>query len=204
MKRSAGILGLIAALSISAAAYGQGVGFGAPISSNSGIDISGSWSYGGDQDADYGTAAGAVADYGGIPLNEAGRLYALAWDASRMTVRQQQCAGYGIPYAYFSPGNFRFWEERDPHTQQLIAIHMWFQTSEVRTNHLDGRTSAPACLRAAHLRWIFHGQVGQERADHHHHASETGWLRGNGVPSSDEATVVEKLIRHGDRLRSSP
>ena len=26
------------------------------------------------------------------------------------------------------------------------------------------------------------------------------WLRGNGIPTSDEATVVEKLVRHGDRI----
>ena len=142
----AGIV-LIATL-IAPVAYSQGARFGAPLSSASGIDISGTWSYGGDQDSDYGTAAGAVGDFGGIPLNEAGRLYALAWDASRMTVRQQQCAGYGIPYAYFSPGNFRFWEERDPHTQQLIAIHMWFQTSEVgRTIWMDGRPHPPAWAR---------------------------------------------------------
>jgi glyoxylase-like metal-dependent hydrolase (beta-lactamase superfamily II) len=200
MKKICGILGLTAALSISATAYGQGVGFGAPISSNSGIDISGSWTYGGDQDVDYGTAAGSVADYGGIPLNEAGRLYALAWDASRMTVRQQQCAGYGIPYAYFSPGNFRFWEERAPHTQQLVAIHMWFQTSEVRrTIWMDGRPHPPA--------WAPHTFAGFStgRWDRNVLTITTthlkrAWHRGNGVPSSDEATVVEKLIRHGDRL----
>ena len=200
MKKICGILGLTAALSISATAYGQGVGFGAPISSKSGIDISGTWSYGGDQDVDYGTAAGSVADYGGIPLNEAGRLYALAWDASRMTVRQQQCAGYGIPYAYFSPGNFRFWEERDPHTQQLIAIHMWFQTSEVRrTIWMDGRPHPPAY--APHTFAGFStGQWDRNVLTITTTHLKRAWHRGNGVPSSDEATVVEKLIRHGDRL----
>ena len=197
------IIGAVAAAAVcicSAPAYGQGVSFGAPLSSNTGIDISGTWSYGGDQDADYGTAAGAVGDYGGIPLNEAGRLYALAWDASRMTVRQQQCAGYGIPYAYFSPGNFRFWEERDPHTQQLIAIHMWFQTSEVRrTIWMDGRPHPPA--------WAPHTFAGFSTGTWDKNVLtittthlKRAWLRGNGVPSSDQATVVEKLVRHGDRI----
>ena len=40
------------------------------------------------------TAAGDLADYGGIPLNDAARLYALSWPASRQTVRQHQCMGY--------------------------------------------------------------------------------------------------------------
>jgi cyclase len=200
MKKISGIVVLPAALWMSAAAYGQGFGFGAPISANSGVDISGTWSYGGDQDADYGTAAGAVADYGGIPLNEAGRLYALAWDASRVTVRQQQCAGYGIPYAYFSPGNFRYWEERDPHTQQLIAIHMWFQTSEVlRTIWMDGRPHPPAYAPhtfAGFSTGTWDKNVLTITTTH----LKRAWLRGNGTPTSDEATIVEKLIRHGDRL----
>ncbi len=133
-------------------------------------------------------------------MNEAGRLYALAWPASRMTVRQQQCAGYGIPYAYFSPGNYRYWEERDPYTQQLVAIHMWFQTSETRrTIWMDGRPHPPAY--AAHTfpgfstgEWK--GNVLTITTTH----LKRAWLRGNGTPSSDEATVIERLIRHGDRL----
>jgi glyoxylase-like metal-dependent hydrolase (beta-lactamase superfamily II) len=200
MKNISWFVAFFTALSIIGTANGQGVGFGAPISSNSGIDISGTWSYGGDQDANYGTAFGAVADFGGIPLNEAGRLYGLAWDASRQTVRQQQCAGYGIPYAYFSPGNFRFWEERDPHTQQLIAIHMWFQTSEVRrTIWMDGRPHPPAY--APHTFAGFSTGTWEKNAltittTH----LKRAWHRGNGAPSSDEATVVEKLVRHGDRI----
>ena len=44
----------------------------------SGVDISGAWYWVGHQDSAYETAAGALVDYGGFPLNEAGRLYALA------------------------------------------------------------------------------------------------------------------------------
>src|SRR5205823_5970069 len=83
----------------------------------SGADVSGAWHLGGHQDTAYVTAFGSLVDYGGIPLNEAGRLYALAWEASRQTLRTEQCAGYVVPYAFYSPGNYRFWEERDPHTQ---------------------------------------------------------------------------------------
>ena len=200
MKNTVGPIAVIAVFMLCDVAHGQGFGFGAPLSSNTGVDISGTWSYGGDQDADYGTASGAIGDYGGIPLNEAGRLYALSWDASRVTVRQHQCAGYGIPYAYFSPGNFRFWEERDPHTQQLIAIHMWFQTSEVRrTIWMDGRAHPPA--------WAPHTFAGFSTGTWEKNILtistthlKRAWLRGNGVPYSDEATVVEKLVRHGDRI----
>ncbi|MDP9054060.1 MAG: MBL fold metallo-hydrolase [Acidobacteriota bacterium] len=194
--RTAAVLYFAAAASVAAFAQTNS----APAATGSGIDISGTWRYGGHQDFAYDTAAGALVDYGGFPLNEAGRLYALAWPASRMTVRQQQCAGYGIPYAYFSPGNYRFWEERDPHTQQLIAIHMWFQTSETRrTIWMDGRPHPPAY--AAHT---FPGFSTGEWKGSFLTITTThlkrAWLRGNGLPSSDEATVIERLIRHGDRL----
>ncbi len=189
---------LLSIVSMSLVVRGQ-TGFG-PQAGGSGLDISGTWHYGGHQDAAYGTAAGALVDYGGIPLNEAGRLAALAWPASRMTVRQQQCAGYGIPYAYFSPGNYRFWEDRDPYTQRLVAIHMWFQTSEVRrTIWMDGRPHPPAYAPhtfAGFSTGEWRGNVLTITTTH----LKRAWLRGNGTPYSDEATVVERVIRHGDRL----
>ncbi|MGH8142715.1 MAG: MBL fold metallo-hydrolase [Steroidobacteraceae bacterium] len=192
------ISALIAAVFTSVASS-QNFFFG-PQPGGSGVDISGDWYYSGQQDAAYGTAAGAIADYGGIPLNEAGRLYALAWDPARIEVRQQQCPGYGIPYAYFSPGNFRFWDQRDPYTQKLIAIHMYFQTSEVhRTIWMDGRPHPPAY--APHTfagfstgKWI--GNFLTITTDH----LKRAWIRGNGEPYSDQASVIERLIRHGDRI----
>ena len=171
-----------------------------PPASGSGVDVSGTWSLGGNQDAGYGTAAGALVDYGGLSFNEAGRLYALAWPANRQTLRVEQCAGYTIPYAFFSPGNYRFWEERDPHNQRLIAIHMYFQTSEVnRTIWMDGRPHPPAW--AAHTFAGFStgewkGNILYITTTHMKH----GYLRGDGSSQSDEAMVYEALVRHGDEL----
>jgi len=172
----------------------------APQGASSGTDVSGTWRVGGNQDAAYGTAAGSLVDYGGIPFNEAGRLFALAWSASRQTLRTEQCAGYVVPYAFYSPGNYRFWEERDPYTQRLIAIHMYFQTSELnRTIWMDGRPHPPAW--AAHTFSGFStgewkGNILTITTTHLKH----GYIRGNGASQSDEATVTESLIRHGDRV----
>ncbi len=181
-------------------AAGGVIPFFRPPANGSGADISGTWMLGGHQDVAYITAAGALVDYGGIPMNEAGRLFALAWPASRQTIRMEQCAGYTIPYAFYSPGNYRFWEERDPHNQRLIAIHMYFQTSEVnRTIWMDGRPHPPAW--AAHT---FAGFSTGEWKGNVLHITTThlkhGFVRGNGASQSDEATVYEALIRHGDRM----
>src|SRR5437867_2190350 len=113
---------MLLALGMIVPAFGQTVS--PPVS---GIDLSGSWFPGRHQDSTLGTAAGSMVDWGGIPLNEANRLYGLSWSASRITVRQHQCAGYVPPYFYYAPGNYRFWEERDPDTQRLIAIKMYAQ-----------------------------------------------------------------------------
>jgi cyclase len=171
-----------------------------PTGASSGADVSGTWTLGGHQDGAYITAGGSLVDWGGIPFNEAGRLFALAWPASRQTVRMEQCAGYTIPYAFYSPGNYRFWEERDPHTQRLIAIHMYFQTAEVnRTIWMDGRPHPPAW--AAHT---FAGFSTGEWKGNVLHITTThlkhGYIRGNGASQSDESTVHEALIRHGDRI----
>ena len=104
--------------------------FSGPSGLPAGIDISGAWFPNPLQDSGLITASGSLVEYGGIPMNEAGRLYALAWSAARIQGRQHQCMGYVPPYTYDQPGNLRFWEERDPYTQRLIAIKMYWQITE--------------------------------------------------------------------------
>ena len=168
--------------------------------SGPGLDLAGYWSAVFHQDAGLATGGGMIGDYGGIPLNEAGRIYALSWDASRMTVRQQQCPGYVIPYFYFAPQSFRFWEERDPYTQELIAIKMYTQTSEqTRTIWMDGRPHPPAYAPHTWTGFATGAWAGHILTVHTTHLKRA-WLRVNGVPQSDAATVDEYFTRHGDRI----
>src|SRR5829696_1348722 len=105
-----------------------------------GFDMSGYWTSPLHEDGGERGAGPELGDYGGAPINEAGRLFALSYDASRLTLRQHQCDGYVTPYAVRSLGNARAWEERDPHTHRLLAIHWYNQTFEGhRTIWMDGR-----------------------------------------------------------------
>ena len=164
----------------------------------SGTDFSGSYRWLNHQDASLFTAAGDIADWGGIPLNDAARLYALSWPASRQTVKQQQCMGYVPPYTWMSPGNHRISEERDPFTQRLVAIHYWGQIAQVdRTIYMDGRPHPPAYAPHTFPGFStgkFEGNILTITTTH----IKRGWIRANGVPQSDAATVTEHLIRHGD------
>ena len=166
----------------------------------SGTDFSGSWRWLNHQDAPLFTAAGDIADWGGIPLNDAARLYALSWQASRQTLKQQQCMGYVPPYTWMSPGNHRIWEERDPITQRLTAIRYWGQIAQVdRTVYMDGRPHPPAYAPhtfAGFSTGKFEGNILTVTTTH----IKRGWLRANGAPQSDAATVTEHLIRHGDTV----
>jgi len=186
---------LLSAMLLSSLAFAQISGGQA-----AGVDLSGAWVPSRDQDPGLGTAAGALVDYGGIPINQAGRLYGLAWDASRMTVRQQQCSGYVPPYFYIAPGNYRIWEEREPHTQQVESIKIYGQISEgLHTIWMDGRPHPPAY--ASHT-WTgfatgkWEGNVLTVSTTH----IKRGWIRANGIAQSDEATLTEHFIRHGDRI----
>src|SRR5690242_19188417 len=106
MRRITFSIVLIAFLAVSAKFFAQVSAAGngnapAPLGPLvSGVDFSGSYRWLNHQDAGLFTAAGDIADWGGLRLNDAARLYALAWPASRQTVKQQQCMGYVPPYTW--------------------------------------------------------------------------------------------------------
>jgi cyclase len=195
MKRvRAGSL-LIAIILFSTEIFAQGLG---PLVN--GIDFSGSWYPGRHQEAGLGTAAGSLVDYGGIPINEASRIYALSWPASRQTVKQHQCQGYAPPYLWYAPGNYRIWEERDPDTQRLVSINAYAQIAEgERIMYTDGRPHpspyAPHTF-PGFTTGKYEGHIFTTTTTH----IKRGWIRSTGVTQSDEATVVEHYIRHGDRI----
>jgi cyclase len=203
MRRITFTIALLALLALSVSFFGQvsspGGGIGNPLGPLvSGTDFSGSYRWLNHQDAGLFTAAGDIADWGGLPVNDAARLYALSWPASRQTVKQQQCMGYVPPYTWMSPGNHRIWEERDPFTQRLVAIHYWGQIAQVdRTIYMDGRPHPPAYAPHTFPGFStgkFDGNVLTVTTTH----IKRGWIRANGIPQSDATTVTEHLIRHGD------
>jgi cyclase len=177
-------------------AFGQGQAYH-PL----GIDLSGYWTqFGRQQDSGLGTAAGDLVDYGGVPVSEAGRLSALAWSASRWTLPQHQCVGYIPPYVFYAPGYFRVGEDRDPYTQDLIAIKMHpYAAMPERTIWMDGRPHPPAYAQHTWAGFSTGKYEGNILTVYTTHIKE-GQIRANGLIQSDEATVMEHFIRHGERI----
>ena len=142
----------------------------------------------------------ALGDYLGMPINAAGRQYADSWDASRLTLPEHQCRAHVSPYIYRGPIRVRISEERDPGTQEVLAIKHFLSTyAQERTIWLDGRAHPPE--EAPHT-WMgfstgeWQGTRLKVRTTH----LKQGWHRRNGVPMSANATMTEYFYRHGGVL----
>jgi len=164
------------------------------------IDFSGWWTANLQEDGEERGAGPELVDYGGVPINEAGRLWALSYDPSRLTSRYHQCDGYVAPYSVRAIGNTRVWEERDSKTQTLVAIHWYSQTFEGhRVIWMDGRPHPPAYAPHTWMGFSTGTFVGNALRVQTTHLKQ-GWLRRNGLPESDQATLTEFFVRHGDHI----
>jgi hypothetical protein len=164
------------------------------------IDPSGEWAPRYHEDQPERLGGPDIGDYLGLPINDAARLRGDSWDASLLSLPEHQCKPHPADYGPRGPANLRFWKEVDPDSQQLIAYHthISWQAPE-RTIWMDGRPHPPDY--AAHTwqgfstgRW--EGDVLTVTTTH----LKTGWIRRNGIPRSDRATLTEHWIRHGDYL----
>ena len=139
-----------------------------------------------------------LGDYTGLPLTDGARLAADSWNASRLTLREHQCKVHNGPYILHGPIQFRISEEKDLRTQQLIALQVYLSTYEQeRTIWMDGRPHPPEW--APHTwqgfstgKWD--GDILTVSTTH----IKQEWIRRNGVPNSDQSTMIEHFIRHGN------
>jgi hypothetical protein len=164
------------------------------------LDLTGIWSPVFHEDQPERIPGPELVDYLGLPINDAARKWALAWDPSRLTAPEHQCQVHTVAYMYRGPLLLRMWEERDPQTQDLIAIRQYISNYEQnRTIYMDGRPHPPAY--APHT-WMgfstgkWEGNILTVTTTH----IKQGWHRRNGLPSSDRILLVEHFIRHEDHL----
>lgn len=163
------------------------------------INIAGQWTGQYHEDQPDRIPGPELGDYGGLPLNDADRARAEAWSASILSLPLYQCRVHPVDYAS-SFAQIRVWEDVDPLTQQLIAIHVQhFAWNTVRTIWMDGREHPPPYAQHKSMGFSTGEFVGQVLKVTTTHLKE-GWLRRNGVARSWNATVTEHFTRHGDIL----
>jgi hypothetical protein len=164
------------------------------------VDLTGMWNPQFTEDQPERIPGPELLDYAGIPLNDFARKWALAWAPDRLGLQEHQCQVHTAAYIHRGPLALRIWEERDPQTQNIVAIHMYTSTYEQnRVIYMDGRAHPPEY--AAHTwqgfstgKW--NGNVLTVHTTH----IKQGWHRRNGIPSSDLIDLTDHFVLHGDAI----
>jgi glyoxylase-like metal-dependent hydrolase (beta-lactamase superfamily II) len=164
------------------------------------VDLSGQWSARYHEDQEHRIPGPELGDYLGLPINDAGRLKADSWDASILSLREHQAKPHPSTYSLRGPANIRITKVFDAVTQETVGYEIFGTFGQAtRIIWLDGRARPPSY--AAHTwagfstgRWS-----GDQLVVETTHL-KVGWIQRNGVAHSDQATMTEHFIRHGDIL----
>lgn len=163
------------------------------------VDLSGVWNVRLHEDLPERIPGPDMAEFHGVPINEANRARGLAWDPSILTLEEYQCRPHPSDYfTRFSPE--RIWKEIDSETQETKGIHIrkeW-QAAE-RTIWMDGRERPPAYAAHSWQGFSLGKWEGDVLAVETTHLKQS-YVRRNGLARSDIATTREHYIRHGDYL----
>ena len=164
------------------------------------IDLSGSWTAKNHEDSMERGAGPNPGDFAGLPLNESGRAKALSYSQSQLSMPERICAFYTQWHMAIGPFSLKIWNEADPVTGKTVAwvVGGW-ETRGPMTIWMDGRPHPSK--NAPHSQTGFttgswDGDVLTAVTTH----MKTGYIRRNGGPISDEATITTHFLRHGDMM----
>ena len=139
-------------------------------------------------------------DYIGLPLNTEGRTRALSYNESQLAMIERQCEGWPAFYFVQGPFGLKIWSDTEPVKGATISwtIGAWEDRAPM-TIWMDGRPRPSAY--AEHTRGGF--TTGRWEGDTlvaYTTHMKAGFIRKNGPPSSDQATMTSHFWRHGDIL----
>jgi len=185
-KTAGAVLSCLSALMLSVPAFAE-------------VDLSGRWAARYHEDWQDRLPSPEIGDYTGLPINDAARAKADAWEESVQTELQRQCPPHAAPYNLHGPSNLRIWSETDPISGQILDWRVWGPRQINYTIWMDGRPHPSK--NAKHTTQGFttghwEGDTLVTFTDH----IRVGYLRRNGVPTSDLATESAHWVRHGDVL----
>ncbi len=162
------------------------------------VDLTGRWGQKEFEDRPERGPGPEIGDYTAMPINDAARLRGDSWDAQQWEMVEHECQPHPADYGPRGPGEMRIWADVDPFTQGVIAWHTSLRFMlPLRTIYMDGRPHPSE--NAPHTWQGF--STGEWEADMLKvtttHLKE-GWVRRNGLPRSDRATLIEYFIRHAE------
>ena len=164
------------------------------------MDLAGQWGQRFHEDSPERGAGPDIGDYLGLPITDAARMRADSWTAGKWTMPERQCEPHPADYAPRGPSSMRVASTVDPISQDVITWEttmLWVLPH--RIIYMDGRPHpSPNALHTwqGFSTGEWEGDMLKVTTTH----LKEGWVRRNGLPRSDRATLVEYFIRHGDYL----
>ena len=139
-----------------------------------------------------------LGDFTGLPITRQAVAHGDAWQEGRLTVLERQCVPNGAAWAFRGPAQIRIWEEKDPTTQEVIAIKTFIATfAQTRTIWMDGRPR-PGTYAAHTWQGFSTGKWEGNKLTVTTTHLKRFFHRRNGLPQSDQTTLTEEFIRHGN------
>lgn len=164
------------------------------------VDVTGSFNTIFHEDQPERVPGPAIGDYLGLPINDAARAYADAWSPTRLTVPEHQCRAHSAPYILRGPLNMRIYDDRDPQTQAITAIHIDLSNfQQKRVVWMDGRPHPSPLAEHTWMGFSTGSWDGDTLVVKTTHIKQM-WHRRNGLPQSDKVTLTERFTLHGDVL----
>lgn len=140
-----------------------------------------------------------LADYLGIPFNDAGRLRSDTTPESIWGTPEYQCRPHSAPHQWRGVGGVRILKDLDPISREVIRYRLQFMRSLDRPIFMDGRPHPPA--------WAPHSWSGFSTGEWIGHTLKVttthlkdGYLKRGGPQTSDMLTMMEYITRHDDIL----
>lgn len=143
------------------------------------------------------TGDGIPVDFTGIPLTDEARTRALSYSESQLSMVERQCQGWPAFYLVQGPFGLKIWSESDPLKGNVISyvVGAWEDRAPL-TIWMDGRPHPSQYAEHTRAGFTTGEWDGSTLVSYTTHM-KTGFLRKTGAPSSDEATVRMRFLRHG-------
>jgi hypothetical protein len=173
------------------------------------VDLAGTWVSVVTEDWRWRMRTPPKGDYASLPLNDAARKAADAWDPARDTAAGEQCRGYGAAAIMRLPGRIRIsWEsdttlkiETEAGTQTRLLNFVASAEPGRRSAPGEGGRSEPSWQGTSIANWEIAGRRGRGAPPSGGSLRvvttnmRPGYLRKNGVPYSANARLTEYFNR---------
>jgi hypothetical protein len=164
------------------------------------VDLSGNWISRQHEDWQDRGPGPEVVDYLGLPINDEARARALSYSTSALSLPERQCLYYPPHYVVIGPQGIRIWSDVDPNTGATRAWNISAAIDRaIITIWMDGRPHPSTDALHPFAGFTTGVWEGNTLKTYTTHVKE-GYLRRNGVPTSDQTTVSMSISRHDDIL----